>query len=587
MSPRRITARLLLILPFLLLLLLVLSLAHFLPHQHHILKKSSKTKFRNIVGNGIGNQHLTATEGGTNDTFPLCPSVQPPRALEERHALDRALAEVRQIVEQTQGFFVRDWSLWLGWNNMKYIIETSLNQAQLLNRTLVLPSFVYLRSCDFPLEVCGAYAQQVDRTVSGSDEFLRYPEEERQAWRVPVSTMFRLPPSEAVITLSQFLALQGLSPSLERADGQFDTSYLLPGVGLLSIPNEEYDPASFLRLDRLPPQTEEERNESLREELDRMRSGTHLLAWNSVQDVVNRVLSLSPAPDPSSDETLIRIVQPYDLIPVYSYHLRASDLSKRLTAPYKAFVRRREARGWVEDYSLPGEEGEGEVVWLQGEVHNQRRPGSMWFHASEARDAYARLVLYTMRFPPSVDVVADRLAERMLTRTGGRMWMAAHMRRGDFTTFSWTQTPALEQHLQRIQNSLSRGRALLTSLSTTRWQDFHLPPVADVLPNLYWSSTDPPGEGDSFYLATDERSPSHLAKLRRAGAVLLPDLLTAEDRQLLGPQALFTDFLSLVEQAMQVRAAYWTGNTLTSVAGAVGNARAARGCEERTTAMDS
>lgn len=34
---------------------------------------------------------------------------------------------------------------------MRYIIEAALVQAQLLNRTLVLPSFVYARSCEWEM----------------------------------------------------------------------------------------------------------------------------------------------------------------------------------------------------------------------------------------------------------------------------------------------------------------------------------------------------------------------------------------------------------------------------------------------------
>lgn len=32
---------------------------------------------------------------------------------------------------------------------MRYIIEAGLLQAELLNRTLVIPSFVYARSCEY------------------------------------------------------------------------------------------------------------------------------------------------------------------------------------------------------------------------------------------------------------------------------------------------------------------------------------------------------------------------------------------------------------------------------------------------------
>ena len=39
---------------------------------------------------------------------------------------------------------------------VRYIIEASLMQAHLLNRTLVLPSFVYARSCEYDMQVTHA-----------------------------------------------------------------------------------------------------------------------------------------------------------------------------------------------------------------------------------------------------------------------------------------------------------------------------------------------------------------------------------------------------------------------------------------------
>jgi hypothetical protein len=82
---------------------------------------------------------------------------------EDEWTMDR----IRKMVEGTKGYYVRDYSLGLGWNNvsfmhsdivliyslvglqMRYIVETSLLHAQLLNRTLVLPSFIYARACEW------------------------------------------------------------------------------------------------------------------------------------------------------------------------------------------------------------------------------------------------------------------------------------------------------------------------------------------------------------------------------------------------------------------------------------------------------
>ena len=72
--------------------------------------------------------------------------------------------QIRDIVASTRGFFSRDYCLNLGWNNVsvslwhqisatydfgqvRYIIESALLQAELLNRTLVLPSFINARGC--------------------------------------------------------------------------------------------------------------------------------------------------------------------------------------------------------------------------------------------------------------------------------------------------------------------------------------------------------------------------------------------------------------------------------------------------------
>jgi hypothetical protein len=40
---------------------------------------------------------------------------------------------------------------------LRYIIEASLLHAKLLNRVLVLPSFVYARSCEVPMQVLSPF----------------------------------------------------------------------------------------------------------------------------------------------------------------------------------------------------------------------------------------------------------------------------------------------------------------------------------------------------------------------------------------------------------------------------------------------
>ncbi|KAG8911421.1 hypothetical protein FRC02_006623 [Tulasnella sp. 418] len=66
----------------------------------------------------------------------------------EAGAEEWTLERIREVAESSKGYYARDFSLQLGWNNVRYIIETALLHAQLLDRTLILPTYVYARACE-------------------------------------------------------------------------------------------------------------------------------------------------------------------------------------------------------------------------------------------------------------------------------------------------------------------------------------------------------------------------------------------------------------------------------------------------------
>ena len=55
----------------------------------------------------------------------------------------------------------------------------------------------------------------------------------------------------------------------------------------------------------------------------------------------------------------------------------------------------------------------------------------MTFTSPAARDSYTDMVLRGIKHLPSIQLVADAIADRMRELNNGRMWMAAHWRRGD------------------------------------------------------------------------------------------------------------------------------------------------------------
>lgn len=69
----------------------------------------------------------------------------------------------------------------------RYIIEASLLHAKILNRTAIIPGYVYARACEFDIRTCGAFAEQVNRGQAvNSFEWNDLPWEQQQAWRIPI-----------------------------------------------------------------------------------------------------------------------------------------------------------------------------------------------------------------------------------------------------------------------------------------------------------------------------------------------------------------------------------------------------------------
>ncbi|KAG8216527.1 hypothetical protein J3R82DRAFT_6643 [Butyriboletus roseoflavus] len=521
------------------------------------------------------------------------------------------LKHLTHLVAKTNGFYARDYSLWLGWNNMRYIIETAVLHGRILNRTTIIPSFVYARACEFDLATCATYATMVNRgDATHSDEWRNLPIEQQMAWRVPISVMFNLThlqQSHAVITTSDYLRLHNISVDLESTDGHWDvdTYHVQDMMGdtwpsLHAIENEWYDPDDFVRLDFIPQDmrlrggwsleggdasrdqvgswtnttTDSEIYRALTEVLPQ---GRPVVDWSHVRMIVadgERVTSTS------SVEELGGVLRENGFEVVYTYDGAAgADAVKDVVLPIYEAVPRHQIRGLYEDFHNIS----ARVLLLRGEVHNGRKPGSLYFTSAASQARFSQTVLYDMRLIDAILSLAERINDRMLALNSGRLWMAAHMRRGDFTRYGWAMEPDFAAHLARIKKHLNTGRNTLASMHGGTASVYNVP---DAHPDLSLVTLDPPNPDDKYYIATDERDPENLNYLREQGAVLISDLLTKEDHREFGWPILLTDVLALVEQAVMSHAAYFYAHAFSSVAGGVMNLRAGLGKDPRTALLD-
>ena len=123
------------------------------------------------------------------------------------------------------------------------------------------------------------------------------------------------------------------------------------------------------------------------------------------------------------------------------------EFSKTVVQPMRQVAPRSTIRGFTDDYYHV----DADVVVLAGETHVGSKPvsnlprshvtdaqsrgsipkGAVRFTEEPARAKFASMVVHSFVFPPKVLDLAEDLANRMRKINDDRLWMGAHMRRGD------------------------------------------------------------------------------------------------------------------------------------------------------------
>ncbi|KAF8481624.1 hypothetical protein DFH94DRAFT_825446 [Russula ochroleuca] len=497
--------------------------------------------------------------------------------------------------------FSRDYSLNLGWNNMQYIIDAALLQSILLNRTLVLPSFIYARACEFHIAACADYAAMVNRgDAVGSEEWRELPIEQQMAFRIPISVMLDLRHLRArhpVITVSEYLRLHGQDPDSESSNGSWlrESYHTYPNVFESNrtktpspsiIHHHWYDPSGTTRVDYIPKEMKEWGNWERYSSSDILESGGYwpfMVPTNISRRLVNATPENAVVMDWDTAKDALRSseLDPEDVLNangwevLHTFSSHEFGLEKTIVQPMKQVVLRSSIRGFKDDYHHV----DSDVVLLAGETHLRRKPGSMRFTEDQSR---ASMVVYELRLPPPVLALGEILATRMRQLSGGRLWMGVHMRRGNFVQMGWVMEKTPEEHMKRIKDRLEAGRSVLAHLDNVTMYNIGY----YVEPDLEQTTTPPPLPDDRFFVATDERDPDVLQVISDAGGVFLSELLEMEDRRAFGWPLMLMDVRALIEQSLLAHSAYFYGHILSSFAGRVENLRAARGADRRTALID-
>ena len=358
----------------------------------------------------------------------------------------------------------------------------------------------------------------------GWDEWRELPIEQQMAWQLPMSLMLnitRLREQHSVILLSDYLRLHGRPASDEKSNGAWhrEDYHSTPNIFDNKIPsqfvvqNSWYDPQGINRVDFIPPEMKVrgKYDERSSDESSGRRGG-----WpNDPETAVSRRLTAALPEnkyymdfaaaksvlqdgdsgavwDLSSDEKVIDLLEHNGWEVLYTFlGALGADYTKTVVNPLDQVVRRSSIRGWVDEYDRET----ADVLVLAGETHLYRKPGAMRFSTETGRRSFQDTVLNYLVPVDAVDELAGKLATRMYERVQGRLWMGAHMRRGDFVRLGWAMEADPETHVLRVQDRLKKGREFLESLKSRDIQTYDIPGIK---PNQDLLSRPPPRSGDEY-----------------------------------------------------------------------------------------
>ncbi|BGP05226.1 hypothetical protein JCM10049v2_001030 [Rhodotorula toruloides] len=495
--------------------------------------------------------------------------------LEEEYALPSRKA-LRRIVGSDPKYLVKDGWATYGYNNGRYMLEATLLMAKIAGRIPVIPDSVWARSCATDAETCEGHAlryfehRNEHRDVVGAKW-----NDDGAAYKLGIENFLDIPHLRKtygpLLTYTEYLHLYSIDPSLYDESLRWNvTNYSPPGLTTVTMTEQEFQDRTFVRVDRPPRMRSKEdimadlpRLAGEGGDVPRLSAETVKLAlgakpaWSltAARDALKRRGEDKVAAD---DERFVWQLEEAGAVLLWTYSDEVL-MNKAMARPSTEVALPSTIRPLSTALSSPPYSN-ASIVYLTGNLHDQRKPGGLYFTSPLERDSYTRLILSSIRAPPRIRKLGARLAEKMSAQVEGRRWVAAHLRRGDFVNIAWAPERDPVRHFERTKEALERGKEVLR----THFGDDGRLPRPD----------------DPFYLATDETNATSLSYFRSRGAILLSDLLTPQDSALLGPPAAYTDVLAVVEQQVLARSDYFVGSEMSSTSGGAVNARLARGEEE-------
>ncbi|KAI9233653.1 MAG: hypothetical protein BYD32DRAFT_439893 [Podila humilis] len=401
-----------------------------------------------------------------------------------------------------------DSHIWLGLNNLRYILEMALNMGRILERTVVIPSKVYARSCT-QFELCQVFGK-MENLAEITDPFYA-------RWALDIGTFWdvnEMRKTLNVMTSSEFNQVMMVKHGVIVEDpdewiaSQGGDLRLPRAISLLKV---YHDLNQSISIDSQP-----------------------LLPW--LYDSDSAIVVVDDAAQlPNQGELPLKSQkQQQPEMEIYcikdSFEMSVTETEKQ-TLPIRWEEHRDDNHAAKHGVMPVGFKqmyhSDATILHFQEGVHRFAR-FPFKFSTEEDRERYQHIALHEMAVSKTLQDARDFILRKLLTILENEPYIGFHYRQGDFQAYGWAKDEPVEvaAHKFIYGSWLYRDKSISPADCEV---DFDSLPQDDAnIRQVPWDKLKS-CMNRRFYVASDLTNPEFVEAMRRVGGITIHDLVNDDE----------------------------------------------------------